>query len=67
VVYYEQYNSIDQVNERLLTVAGLIQCIVAGSDGIENRIPFGTSQMPSLSDYADGVDTMDFLLRLQEG
>ena len=33
-----------------------IQCIVSHKD-----IPFGQSQSPGLSDYADGVDTMKFL------
>ena len=36
-----------------------IQCIV----GHEN-IPFGSAQRPSLTDYADGVDTMGFLIGL---
>ena len=36
-----------------------IQCI-CGSFGI----PFGTAQKPSLMEYADGVDTMQFLLTL---
>lgn len=35
-----------------------VQCIV-GRD-----IPFGKAQQPSLTDYADGVDTMQFLLSL---
>ena len=35
-----------------------IQCIV----GLD--IPFGMAQQPGLSDYADGIDTMDFLLNL---
>lgn len=33
-----------------------VQCIVGDS------IPFGLSQQPSLIDYADGVDTLQFLL-----
>ena len=36
-----------------------IQCIVG-----ENHIPFGKSQEPQLFDYADGIDTMQFLLSL---
>ena len=36
-----------------------IQCI-CGSFGI----PFGTAQKPTLMEYADGVDTMQFLLTL---
>ncbi|MBS1510273.1 MAG: acyl-CoA reductase [Bacteroidetes bacterium] len=36
-----------------------IQCIVG-----RDHIPFGTTQQPGLFDYADGVDTMQFLLSL---
>ena len=35
-----------------------IQCII-GNDGI----PFGNAQCPAITDYADGIDTMNFLLR----
>ena len=35
-----------------------VQCIV----GVD--IPFGNAQQPGLSDYADGIDTMQFLLTL---
>lgn len=36
-----------------------IQCIVA-----EGMVDFGRAQTPGLSDYADGVDTMEFLTAL---
>jgi hypothetical protein len=36
-----------------------IQCVVSHRD-----IPFGGSQCPALWEYADGVDTMAFLLAL---
>ena len=36
-----------------------IQCIVG-----QYEIPFGQSQSPGLLDYADGIDTMQFLLTL---
>jgi hypothetical protein len=36
-----------------------LQCIVA-----REAVPFGAAQVPSLSDYADGVDTMAFLTGL---
>ena len=41
-----------------LKSSGDIQCIA----GLE--IPFGKAQCPGLMDYADGVDTMQFLLTL---
>ncbi len=41
-----------------------LQCVVAGSfkfnDGIPT-VPFGKAQSPNIDDYADNVDTMDFL------
>lgn len=36
-----------------------VQCLVG-----KNYLPFGQSQQPSLTDYADGVDTLQFLLNL---
>ena len=36
-----------------------IQCVVSRED-----VPFGSAQKPSISDFADGVDTMEFLCRL---
>jgi hypothetical protein len=34
--------------------------VVVGKD----YLPFGHSQLPRLTDYADGVDTLDFLSKL---
>lgn len=36
-----------------------IQCVVG-----HNHLPFGSAQSPELTDYADGVDTMQFLMGL---
>lgn len=54
---YEFYNNADEILKNLKDSAD-VQC-VAGID-----VPFGQSQTPSLMDYADGVDTMQFLLTL---
>ncbi|MDB4199472.1 YggS family pyridoxal phosphate-dependent enzyme [Polaribacter sp.] len=40
-----------------------IQCIVA-KDFIENEIAFGETQYPQLWEYADGVNTLEFLSKL---
>jgi len=52
---YSFYNNIETVVEDLKNSKEL-QCIV----GID--IPFGKAQTPSLMDYADGIDTVQFLL-----
>jgi len=61
-LFYETYNSADKLKNKLKNDAEHIQCIVA--DGfVENEIPFGKTQTPELNDYADGIDTVDFLLK----
>lgn len=60
VVHYETYTDADDLAKKVEADEGSIQCIVG-----EKYLPFGTSQQPSLSDYADGVDTIRFLLTLQ--
>ena len=43
-----------------------IQCIVSHIPSVPNCLNFGTTQFPGLSDYADSIDTMKFLLELSE-
>ncbi|WP_262732746.1 acyl-CoA reductase [Gaetbulibacter sp. NE] len=62
-VFYEYYDSIDALKEMLTKDSDKIQCIV--SDGIfESEIAFGNTQKPNLWDYADNVDTIEFLLKI---
>lgn len=66
VVHTEAYTSVEQVREDLTLNSDRIQCIVTRLTGLENTVPFGSSQKPELWDYADGVDTMGFLLELRK-
>ena len=62
-IFYEYYANRADVEKRLAADAEHIQCIV--SDGfISNSILFGTTQKPTLWDYADNVDTIAFLQNL---
>ena len=61
-VFYEFYDDLDHIKQRLRNDAEMIQCVV--SNAIENAVDFGKTQEPGLSDYADGVDTLAFLSRL---
>lgn len=61
-VFYEYYDSIEEIQERIEKDSGQIQCIV--SNIIPGAIPFGHTQKPRLWDYADNVDTMEFLTLL---
>ena len=62
-VFYEYYDELDEVKSRLDRDREQIQCLV--SNGlVSGSIPFGTTQQPQLWDYADNVDTLDFLIKL---
>jgi hypothetical protein len=61
-LFYENYSSLQAVRERLKKDANQLQCVV-GEGILDTEISFGETQSPALSDYADGVDTVDFLLR----
>jgi hypothetical protein len=63
VVFYEYYNALPEVEKYLTKNEEKIQCIVSGSD-LKKAIPFGKTQSPELWDYADGIDTLDFLVNL---
>ena len=61
VVHYEYYENLQFLKNKLAVNSEKIQCVVTGGQFVENAVPFGKSQQPELWDYADGVDTMDFL------
>lgn len=58
VINYEYYRSADQLTDEIRLLDEKIQCITG-----RDHIPFGGSQRPHLWDYADGIDTIDFLLK----
>ncbi|MGY0392401.1 acyl-CoA reductase [Bizionia sp. KMM 8389] len=62
-VFYEYYENLPALTDKLKTDAGKIQCIVA-KDILDSEINFGETQNPQLWDYADNVDTISFLLKI---
>ncbi len=64
VLYFEYYSSLQDVKTRIDIDEDKIQCVVANPDIIENSVSFGKAQKPDLWDYADNVDTLDFLLKI---
>lgn len=63
-VFYEYYDSIEDLQTRLQSENEQIQCIVSNKL-VENSIDFGNTQRPNLWDYADNVDTVSFLLTIK--
>ncbi len=55
---YEFYTDKKLLSENLGSLVDL-QCAIG-----HDYIPFGQAQLPSLTDYADGIDTINFLINL---
>ncbi|QJD79678.1 aldehyde dehydrogenase family protein [Spirosoma rhododendri] len=74
VVYYQTYKTLDDATQWLTERSDRIQVVASakgwykGSDSTASAdrhgVAFGQTQCPSLTDYADGVDTMAFLKEL---
>ena len=64
VLYYSHYEDIEQAQQLIEEQSDKIQCIVSALQlQVKNQVvDFGMSQQPALWDYADGIDTMDFLM-----
>ena len=59
-LFYEKYKSIDLLIKKIEKDKEKFQCIV-GSGFLPECIEFGQTQNPGLSDYADGIDIIEFL------
>ncbi len=62
-LFYETYNTLDELHKKLEQDADKIQCIVQQASSSKS-IEFGQSQQPLLWDYADGIDTIEFLTKI---
>ena len=58
-IHFEYYSSQDDLNNKLIEQHDQVQCTIG-----KEYMPFGTSQSPTLGDYADNIDTMSFLISL---
>lgn len=64
-VHYNYYSDLLALETELSDKKEEIQCIVTNlSLNNHSSFPFGEAQKPSITDYADGVDTMKFLTSL---
>jgi hypothetical protein len=63
VLYFEYYNNLEELNEKLAGRQSEIQCVVSNLPlSIDSAVVgFGESQHPKLWDYADNVNTIAFL------
>ena len=64
-LYYEYYDDVEVLKQHLRENKDAIQCVVSKERvGEMPSFYFGEAQKPSIEDYADGVDTLQFLLNL---
>lgn len=60
-----EYSDLAEVQRWLAANDESLQCVVSAIDGLHSRcVPFGQAQCPTLFDYADERDTMQFLLSI---
>ena len=62
-IFYEYYDSIDELHKKLTLDKDKIQCIVS-NENVVDFVKFGQTQHPKLWNYADNVDSIEFLLKL---
>ncbi len=68
VIHYEYYESISLLKKQIAALREQLQCISTMQENLTEEVPLvepGKTQMPGPSDYADGTDTLDFLISLQ--
>jgi hypothetical protein len=61
VIYYEEYETLDEVKQTIESNKERLQCIVSKDKSIKNSFSFGKTQVPSLFDYPDNIDIMYFV------
>lgn len=61
-LHYSYYKDLADVKQKLQILKEEIQVIVSLNAFIPNSFPLGSSQLPTLTDFADGVNTLDFLM-----
>ena len=64
VLHYQMYNDLNELNELMDLNHTKIQGIVSDNAWYAGSFPFGRAQFPNLTDYADRMDTVAFLLGL---
>lgn len=61
VCHFEFYENEEHLKELIDSHKDKIQCIVSKERAFENSFDFGEAQSPQLNDFADGVNTIEFL------
>lgn len=64
VLHFQQYGDTEILQKILIENQDKIQCIVSQQAYWPGSYAFGQAQIPTVLDYADGLDTLNFLLEI---
>ena len=62
VLHYNFYENVTEVDSYIQEHRADIQCVVSSGSTSFNEVNFGQTQQPKLWDFADQIDTLQFLL-----
>jgi len=62
VLYFEYYDNLLDLQQKMESHLGKIQCVVSARRWFAGSEVFGQAQFPEVTDYADKVDTLKFLV-----
>jgi len=63
-VHYSFYENETEIQDYIIENNEALQAVVSQENNNWKSVPFGKAQQPTLSDYADNIDTIQFLLSL---
>ncbi len=64
VIHYAHYETQHQLREWINRDSDKIQVVVSANGSWPGSVPFGNAQKPDIEDYADGINTLEFLQKL---
>ena len=64
IVNFEYYANKKDLENELSEKADELQCVVTNCKNFSGSLKFGQTQHPLLRDYADNVDTIEFILKV---
>ncbi|HTA62330.1 MAG TPA: acyl-CoA reductase [Bacteroidia bacterium] len=64
VLFYEQYENLNEVSAKLKDLEEELQCVVSNTNLSIKTISLGKSQSPTVFDFSDNINTLYFLNNL---
>ena len=62
-LFFEYYENSKSLDTYISNIKDSLQCVVSNLN-VPYSTSFGSSQKPKIDDYADNIDTLDFLLKI---